>query len=64
MAFICVLYFEQKSGAMNPTLKLVVVGSFVILVIINLLLEVAILVKELASSCFKKKDQKTKNNQI
>ena len=47
MAFICVLYFEQKSGNLNPTMKLVVVGSFVILVIINILLEVAMLVKEL-----------------
>lgn len=64
MAFICVLYFEQKSGNLNPTMKLVVVGSFVILVIINILLEVAMLVKELASSCCKKKDQKPKLNQV
>lgn len=64
MAFICLLYFEQKSGRMNPGLKLTVVGSFLVLVLVNLLLEVAILVRELASSCCKKKAQKSKINKV
>jgi len=64
MAFICLLYFDQKSGGINPTTKLVVVGSFASLLIINLVLEVAILAKELTSSCCKKKDQKARLNQI
>ena len=64
MAFICVLYFEQKSGGMNPKLKIVVVGSFVVLVVVNILLEMGILVKELSSSCCKKKDEKAKLNKV
>jgi hypothetical protein len=62
MAFICALYFEQKKGGLNETLKLIIVGSFLILVTVNILLEMVILVKELTSSCCKKKDQKTKIN--
>lgn len=64
MALICVLYFEQKKAVMNSTLKLIIVGSFLILVIINILLELVIMVKELGSSCCKKKNPKTKNNQV
>ena len=62
MAFVCILYFEQKSSTLNETLKLVIIGSFAILVIINILLEIGIMVKELGSSCCRKKDEQIKEN--
>lgn len=64
MLMIFALYVDEKSRFLNEFGKMLVVYIFVALVLINLVIEVTILLKEIFGSCCKKKTDALKINQI